>query len=68
MTILWILVPAPFVGYLVAQWCRTAFSDDPGLIRRLVEEQPVTMLAGLTIVGALVSWALSELGRRIFFG
>jgi hypothetical protein len=67
VSILWILIPAPFVGYLVAQWCRTAFSDDPGVIHRLVREQPVTMLTGLTMIGALATWALSELGRRIFF-
>ncbi len=68
MRILWILVPAPFVGYLVAEWCRRALSDDPRLIRRLVAEQPITMITGLTIVGAAFSWVLFEVLRRFFPG
>ena len=68
MSILWLLIPAPFVGYLAAQWVRLAFSDDPKLVRRLVEAQPVTMLAGLTIVGAGVMWALAVVLSRIFLG
>ena len=68
MSILWILVPAPFVGYLVAEWCRTAFSDDRRIIRRLVAEQPITMITGLTIVGAAVSWEFLEVVRRFFPG
>jgi hypothetical protein len=68
MSILWILVPAPFLGYLVAEWCRMAFSDDPRLVRRLVADQPVTMITGLTIVGAVCSWALLEVLRRFFPG
>ena len=68
MSILWILVPAPVVGYLVADWCRRAFSDDPRVIRKLVAEQPVTMLTGLIIVGAAVSWVVFEVLRRFFPG
>ena len=66
MSILWILIPAPLVGYLVAEWCRTAFSDDPRLVRRLMADQPVTMLAAVTIVGAAVLWVVLEAIRRLF--
>ena len=68
MSILWILVPAPFVGYLMAEWCRTAFSDDPRIIRRLVADQPITMITGLTIIGAAVSWVIFEVLRRFLPG
>ena len=68
MSILWILVPAPLVGYLVADWCRRAFSDDPRIIRRLVAEQPITMITGLTIVGAAVSWVVFAVLQRFFPG
>lgn len=68
MRILWILLPAPLVGYLVAEWCRRAFSDDPRVLRRLVAEQPVTMLAALTIVGAAATWVVLEAIRRLFLG
>lgn len=65
MSILWLLLPAPFVGYLVADWGRRAFSDDPRLIRRLVVDQPVTMLAGLTILGMGALWVASLLAARL---
>ena len=68
MQILWILVPAPFVGYLVAEWCRRALSDDPRLIRRLVSEQPATMIAGLTIIGAGFSWVILVVLSRFLPG
>ena len=68
MSVLWILIPAPFVGYLVVEWCRMAFSDDPRLVRRLVAEQPVTMIAGLTIVGAAATWVVGEAVRLLFLG
>ena len=68
LEILWLLVPAPFVGYLVAQWGRMAFSDDPKLIRRLVEAQPVTMIAALTIVGAAALWVTAVVVQRFVIG
>jgi len=66
MSILWILLPAPLVGYLVVDWGRRGFSDDPRIIRRLLAEQPITMGTGLVIVGAAVTWALSEVFRAVF--
>jgi len=65
MRILWILPVAPLVGYLVVDWGRRAFSDDPRLIRKLVTEQPVTMGTGLVIIGAAVTWALVQLVSRV---
>ena len=65
MRLLWILLASPFVGYLVADWGRRAFSDDPRLILRLLEDQPVTMGTGLVMIGSVVGWILSELALRI---
>ncbi len=65
MEIVWILLPAPFVGYLVADSVRRIFSEDDRLIRKLFVEQPVTALATLTIVGAVVVWLVSEAVRRV---
>jgi len=68
MRILWILPLAPFVGYLVVDWGRRAFSDDPRLVRRLLAEQPVTMGTGLVIIGAAVTWALLQVLSRLPIG
>lgn len=59
------LLAAPFVGYLVADWGRRAFSDDPRAILRLLEDQPVTMGTGLVMIGAVVGWIVSEVALRI---
>ncbi len=67
MSILWILLPAPLVGYLVVDWGRRAFSDDPRLIRRLVAEQPITMGTGLMIIGSAATWAIWEVVRGLIF-
>ena len=66
MSILWILLPAPLVGYLVVDWGRRAFSDDPRLIRKLLAEQPVTMGSGLMIVGSATSWAIFMVLQGLF--
>ncbi len=66
MSILWILLPAPLVGYLVVDWGRRAFSDDPRLIRKLVAEQPVTMGTGLMIVGSAATWAIFMVLQGLF--
>ncbi len=62
---LWILLPSPFVGYLVADSVRRIFSDDKRLLWRLCRAQPVTALAGLMIVGSVVVWAVSEALLRL---
>ena len=62
---LWILLPSPFVGYLVADSVRRIFSDDKRLLWRLCLAQPVTALAGLMIVGSVVVWAVSEALLRL---
>jgi hypothetical protein len=56
--ILWILVPAPIVGYLVIDSVRKIFSEDERLLRRVFEAQPVTMLAGATALGSVIVWAV----------
>jgi hypothetical protein len=66
MRLLWILIASPLVGYLVADWGRRAFSDDPALLPRLLRAQPVTMGTGLVIIGALVGWILSEVLTQVF--
>ena len=63
MEILWILLPSPFVGYLVADSVRKIFSEDDRLLRKLLAEQPVTAVAALTAIGSVVVWALWEVLR-----
>lgn len=58
MKILWIMVPAPFVGYLLVNSVRKIFSDDDKLLRKLFEFQPVTMIAGTTALGSIIVWSL----------
>ena len=66
MSSLWILVPAPFAGYLVIDHFCRLFSDDRTLVRRLFRSQPVTMIAAAMALGAVVVWSLSEIGMRLF--
>lgn len=61
LSILWILIPGPFVGYLIADSVRKVFSEDDQLLRKLIADQPVTMLASLTILGAIVVWSVFEI-------
>ena len=63
MEIVWILLPSPFVGYLVADSFRKIFSEDDRLLRTLIADQPVTALAGLTAIGSVVVWAVWEILR-----
>jgi hypothetical protein len=64
MDILWILIPGPFVGYLVIDSVRKIFSDDPTVLRKVFAAQPVTMLAAATALGSVVVWAVSEVVLR----
>ena len=66
MSSLWILVPAPFVGYLVIEHFCRLFSEDRTLARTLIWSQPVTMIAAATALGAVVVWSLFEIGMRLF--
>lgn len=66
MDIVWILLPAPFVGYLIADSFRKIFSDDERLLRKVLADQPVTMVAGFTIVGSVVVWVVYEVARGLF--
>lgn len=65
MEVLWILVPGPFVGYLVADSVRKIFSDDDRLLRTVFAAQPVTMLAALTALGSVVVWVVAEVVLRV---
>ncbi len=60
------LIPGPFVGYLVIDSVRKIFSDDNGLVLRIFKEQPVTMLAASTALGAVTVWVFAEALGRIF--
>lgn len=66
MEILWVLVPGPFVGYLVMDSVRKIFSEDDRLLLRVFKAQPVTMFAVSTALGAIVVWAVAEAVLRIF--
>jgi hypothetical protein len=63
MEIVWILLPSPFVGYLIADSFRKIFSEDDRLIRKLAAEQPVTTVAALTAIGSIAVWAVWEVVR-----
>ena len=63
MEIVWILLPSPFVGYLVADSVRKIFSEDDRLVRRLIADQPVTALAALTAIGSIIVWGVWEVVR-----
>jgi|TARA_B110000438_G_C15494329_1_gene512811 hypothetical protein len=65
VSILWILIPSPFVGYLMIDSLRKVFSDDDTLLRKLFADQPVTMIATSMSLGSMVVWALSEAVLRI---
>ena len=62
---LWILIPAPFMGYFVIDHFRKLFSDDPRFVRDVFKSQPVTMAAAATALGAVLVWVLSEVGQRL---
>jgi hypothetical protein len=63
--ILLILVPGFLAGILIIDSVRKVFSDDAGLVRKLFEEQPVTMIAAATTIGSVVVWAVLE-ALRVF--
>lgn len=65
MTILWILIPGPIVGYFMMDSVRKIFSDDPLLLRRIFAAQPVTMLAAATALGSMLLWAVTEAVGRL---
>lgn len=65
MDILWILLPAPIVGYFVIDSVRKIFSDDETLLRRIFQAQPVTMLATATALGSVVVWVFVRAVMRI---
>ncbi len=65
MSALWILLPSPFVGYLVADSVRKIFSEDDRLLQKLFREQPATMLAVATALGSVVVWSVSEIVLRL---
>ena len=65
MSELWILIPAPFVGYFVIDHFRKLFSDDPKLVPQIFVSQPVTMIAVATALGAVAVWGLSEIARGL---
>lgn len=60
MSILWILIPAPLVGYLLINGVRRIFSEDEQLLRKIFAVQPVTMVAGATALGSIIVWAVVE--------
>lgn len=64
MGALWILIPAPFVGYLMIDSFRKVFSDDDTVLKSIFRDQPVTMLAAATALGSVAVWAVSEVLMR----
>jgi hypothetical protein len=56
--VLLIVIPGFFVGLFVMDSVRKIFSDDATLLRRLLENQPVTMVATATALGSVLVWAV----------
>jgi len=59
------MVPGFVVGVLVFDSVRKIFTDDATVTRRLLTEQPVTMVAAATIVGTVLVYGALNL-LRIF--
>ena len=64
MSILWILLPSPVVGYLIIDSFRKVFSEDDQLLWRIFRSQPVTMLAASTALGSIFVWAIVVVALR----
>jgi hypothetical protein len=61
--ILLLLIPAFFVGWVLLDWLRRPFTQDPKFMRRIFGEQPATVIAACMIVGSGVIWVvLTALG------
>jgi hypothetical protein len=61
--ILLLLIPAAVVGWFVLDWLRRPFSQDPKFLRKIFDEQPVTVIAACMIVGSGIIWVvLTALG------
>lgn len=56
--VLWIVIPGFFVGLFVIDSVRKIFSEDATVLRRLFENQPVTMTATATALGSVLVWAV----------
>lgn len=65
MEILWVMIPGPFVGYLLMDSVRKIFSDDDEALKRIFKAQPVTMIAAATALGSMVVWVVVEAVVRI---
>ncbi|MDX1494010.1 MAG: hypothetical protein R3253_08135 [Longimicrobiales bacterium] len=64
MEILWVLLPGPFVGYLIIDSVRKIFSDDKELLIRVFKAQPITMFAAATALGSVAVWGIAEVVLR----
>ena len=53
-------MPGLVIGVLVMNSVRKIFSEDDRLVRKLFEDQPVTMFAVATTVGSVIVWAVLE--------
>ena len=58
VSILLIVLPGFVVGLLVMDSVRKIFSDDSTLLRRLLSDQPVTMIATATALGSVLVWSV----------
>lgn len=63
MEVLWIVIPGTVVGVLVFDSVRRIFSDDDRLVRKLIADQPITMLVAATIVGSALVWSVLRVLR-----
>jgi len=61
--VLWIVIPGTVVGVLVFDSVRRIFSDDDRLVRKLIADQPITMLVAATIVGSALVWSVLRVLR-----
>ena len=63
MEVFWMMVPGFVVGVLVFDSVRKIFTDDATVTRRILKEQPVTMIAAATIVGTVLVYGALNLLR-----
>jgi len=61
--ILLLMVPGFFLGWFILDRMRRPLNDDPKLMRKLLAEHPATFIAGCTVVGSVLIWAVLRVLR-----
>lgn len=61
--ILLLMVPGFFLGWFILDRMRRPFSEDPKFMRNIFARQPATTIAGCTVLGSGVLWAVLRILR-----